>query len=100
MHLRTDLVQGSIRKTATEKLEINTRLKNKTWTNPQIKNHKNIHEIRLIRQQSRHKNPQHMYSGTSIYRFSRGWRKQTMNVGKRSIRETITHCKIHGAFKF
>ena len=46
---------------ATEKLEINARLKNKTWTNPQIKNHKNSHEIRLIRQQSRHKNPQHLY---------------------------------------
>jgi len=46
---------------ATEKLEINTRLKNKTWTNPQIKNHKNSHEIRLIKQQSRHKNPQHTY---------------------------------------
>ena len=33
------------------------------------------------------------YGGTSIYRFSRGWRKQTMNAGKRSIQETITHCK-------
>jgi len=51
MHLRTHLAQGSIRKMATEKLEINARLKNKTWTNPQIKNHKNSHEIRLIRQQ-------------------------------------------------
>ena len=28
------------------------------------------------------------YSRTSIYRFSRGWRKQTMNAGKRLIRET------------
>ena len=36
---------------------------------------------------------QYKYSGTSIYRFSRGWRKQTMNAGKRLIRETITHCK-------
>ena len=25
--------------------------------------------------------------------FSRGWRKQTMNAGKRSIRETITQSK-------
>jgi hypothetical protein len=33
------------------------------------------------------------YSGNSIYRFSRGWRKQTMNAGKRLIRETITPCK-------
>ena len=29
-----------------------------------------------------------IYSRTSIYRFSRGWRKQTMNAGKRLIRET------------
>jgi len=28
------------------------------------------------------------YSRTSIYCFSRGWRKQTLNVGKRLIRET------------
>jgi len=34
-----------------------------------------------------------MYSGTSIYRFSRGWRNRTMNAGKRLIRETITRCK-------
>ena len=42
-----------------------------------------------------------IYSGTSIYRFSRGWRKQTMNAGKRSIRETITHCKyvVHSSSK-
>ena len=41
-----------------------------------------------------------IYSGTSIYRFSRGWRKQTMNAGKRSIRETIKHYTLRGAFKF
>ena len=40
------------------------------------------------------------YSGTSIYRFSRDQRKQTMNAGKRSIRETITHYTLRGAFKF
>jgi len=39
MHLRTNLVLGSNRKMAIKKLRI-TRLKNKTWTNPQIKNHK------------------------------------------------------------
>ena len=33
------------------------------------------------------------YSGISIYRFSRGRRKQTMNVDKRSIRKTITQRK-------
>ena len=43
---------------------------------------------------------QSMYSGTSIYRFSRDRRKQTMNAGKRSIRETITHYTLRGAFKF
>jgi hypothetical protein len=32
---------------AIEKLTI--RLKNKTWTNPQIKNHMKSHELRLIR---------------------------------------------------
>jgi hypothetical protein len=31
---------------ATEKLKINYRLKNKTWTNPQIKNHKKGHELK------------------------------------------------------
>ena len=31
-----------------------------------------------------------IYSGTSIYRFSRGWRNKTMNAGKRLIRETVT----------
>jgi len=40
------------------------------------------------------------YSGTSIYRFSRDRRKQTMNAGKRSIRETITHYTLRGVFKF
>jgi hypothetical protein len=33
------------------------------------------------------------YSGTSIYRFSRGWRKETMNAGEQLIWKTITHCK-------
>jgi len=38
------------------------------------------------------------YSRTSIYRFSRGWRKQTMNAGKRLIQEAsfltkkVVHC--------
>jgi len=31
------------------KLKINYRLKNKTWTNLQIKNHKMSHELELIR---------------------------------------------------
>jgi len=34
---------------AIDNLKINYRLKNKTWTNPQIKNHKKGHELRLIR---------------------------------------------------
>ena len=46
---------------ATEKLNINYRLKNKTWTNPQIKNHKKGHELRLITPWTEHKNPEHTY---------------------------------------
>jgi hypothetical protein len=48
---------GSKRKMAIEKLKLTTRLKNKTWTNPQIKNNKMNHELRLIRPQAQHKNP-------------------------------------------
>jgi len=44
---------------ATEKL--NKKLENKTCTSLQIKNHKTSHEIRLIRQQTQHKNPAHTY---------------------------------------
>jgi hypothetical protein len=38
---------------------VTTRLKNKTWTNPQIKNHKK--RCRLIITQTQHKNPEHIY---------------------------------------
>jgi hypothetical protein len=41
--------------------KLTTRLKNKTWTNLQIKNHKKSHELRLIRSQTQHKNSEHMY---------------------------------------
>jgi len=51
---------GKNRKMAIGKLKINYRLKNKTWTNPQIKNHK-IHEIRLIRPMAQHRKPQRMF---------------------------------------
>jgi hypothetical protein len=44
---------------AIEKLTI--RLKNKTRTNPQIKNHNMSHELRLIRPQTQHTNPEHTY---------------------------------------
>jgi hypothetical protein len=40
------------------------------------------------------------YSGTSIYRFSRGWRKQMMNAEKRSIRETTFLTKKSRTFSF
>jgi hypothetical protein len=43
----------------TEKLT--TRLKNKTRTNAKIKNHEKSHERRLIRLQTPHKNPEHVY---------------------------------------
>jgi hypothetical protein len=41
-----------------------------------------------------------LYSGISIYHFSREWRKQTMNMGKRLIRKTtffykkVVHCPL------
>jgi len=37
-------LEGSNRKMAIETLKINYRFKNKTWTNPQIKNHKKYHQ--------------------------------------------------------
>jgi predicted negative regulator of RcsB-dependent stress response len=36
-------------------------LKNKIWTNPLIKNYKNIHELRLARSQMQHKNQEHVF---------------------------------------
>ena len=36
-------------------------LKNKIWTNPQIKNHKKSHELRLARSQMQNKNPGHVF---------------------------------------
>jgi hypothetical protein len=47
--LRTDLVQGT------------TRPKNKTWINAQIKNYEKREELKLIRPQIQHKNPEHKY---------------------------------------
>jgi hypothetical protein len=44
--------------------KLTTRLKNKTCTNPQIKNRKNSRELRLIRPQTRDKIPKHMYSNS------------------------------------
>jgi len=44
---------------ATEKLT--TWLKNKTWTNPQIKNNKNSIELQLIRPQTGHKNAERVF---------------------------------------
>jgi hypothetical protein len=37
-------------------------IRNKTWTNPQIANHQQSHELRHIRPQAQHKNPDHTYS--------------------------------------
>ena len=58
MHLRTDLVQE---KYLSKNSKLTTRLKNKTWTNPQIKDRNKSHELRLIRPQIQHKNPENMY---------------------------------------
>jgi len=44
-----------MRKIAVEQLNI------ETWANPQIKNHKKSHEVKLIRPQIWHKSPEHMY---------------------------------------
>jgi hypothetical protein len=38
-----------------------TRFKNKTWINPKIKNHKESHELRLIRPQTHHKYSEHTH---------------------------------------
>jgi len=46
---------------ATETLNINYKGQNKTWTNQHITNHKNIHELQLIRAQTRQRNPERMY---------------------------------------
>ena len=46
---------------ATKTLKIKYKLKNKTWANPQIKNHTRSHEVRLIRPQKQQKNPEHKY---------------------------------------
>jgi len=47
---------------ATEKLNLTTRPKNK---NPQIKNYKNSHELRLIRQDTTQKPTTHVLNTTS-----------------------------------
>jgi hypothetical protein len=41
--------------------KLTTKPKNKSRTNPQIKNHEKSHELRLIRPQTQHRNPEHMY---------------------------------------
>jgi hypothetical protein len=46
---------------ATEKLKITYKAQNKTWNNPHIKNHKKGYELTLIRPQTQHTNPEHMY---------------------------------------
>jgi hypothetical protein len=42
--------------------KLNTKLKNKTCTNSQIKNHKKSHKLRLITPNAQLKNPEHMCS--------------------------------------
>jgi len=41
--------------------KLSTILNNRTWTNPQITNHKKNHELGWIRPQTQHRNPEHMY---------------------------------------
>jgi len=40
--------------------KLTTRLKNETWNNPQIQNHKISHEVRLTRPQTQYHKPEHM----------------------------------------
>jgi len=46
---------------AIENLNINYKTQNKAWTNSHIKNHKKSHELKLIRPQTQHKNPEHVF---------------------------------------
>jgi len=41
--------------------KLTTRLKNKTWTNPQIKNNKKSHELRLIKPDTTQKSRVHVF---------------------------------------
>jgi len=61
MHLRTNLAEVSNRKMAIEKLRIDYKDQNKTCTNPQIKNHKKSHGLKLTRPQTQHRKTEHMY---------------------------------------
>jgi hypothetical protein len=53
--------KGSNRKMAIEQFKTNHKTQKLMWTNPQIKNHKRSHELRLIRPQMQHKYPDHGY---------------------------------------
>ena len=47
---------------AIKKLKMTYKVKNKTWTNSQIKKkNEKSHELKLIMPQTWHKNPAHMY---------------------------------------
>ena len=62
MHLRDRSGPKAVKgKWLQKNVKLTTRLKNETWTNPQIKNHKNSHELGLIRPQTQNKNPEQMY---------------------------------------
>jgi hypothetical protein len=41
--------------------KLTTRLKNKTWNNPQSKNHKKNQESRLFRSHTQHKNQEYTF---------------------------------------
>jgi hypothetical protein len=46
---------------AIENLNINYKTQNKVYTNPHIKNHKKSHELKLIRPQTQHRNPEPVF---------------------------------------
>jgi hypothetical protein len=74
--------------------KLTTRLKNKTCTYPPIKNHKNNHECRLIRSQTQHKHPEHMYlkSVTPLTQYV----QNRENIEQFTL-TTNTRCKYKGS---
>jgi len=60
VYLRTSSPKVEAGKWLLKILKLAARLKNKTWTSSQIKNHKKNHELRLNRPHTQHKNPEHI----------------------------------------
>jgi hypothetical protein len=62
MGLRTNRVQWQYKEKGVLKiLKLTPRLKNKSWNNQKSENHKKSQDSRLIRSQTRHKNPEYTF---------------------------------------